>query len=185
MHWCFFWAPFAEPSAEGGEVGPERAREGIPRVRRRDRDGPSADPLRRRGAQGTRCILRAMAQAQMALGTLAETKVPRLPGRDPANIFRRSGDKRTLSPPVGRSRRDAPGASRSTLTVLLPLLAKGVENLGRLGNVFFCQIEMRCEAQIAAWRRDDNALPLQGTDYGNRITSGLHSENSRAMLPWE
>ncbi len=31
----------------------------------------------------------AMAQAQMALGTLAETKVPRPPGRDPANIYRR------------------------------------------------------------------------------------------------
>jgi len=28
-------------------------------------------------------------QAQMALGTLAETKVPRLPGRDPAHINRR------------------------------------------------------------------------------------------------
>jgi hypothetical protein len=28
-------------------------------------------------------------QPQMALGTLAETKVPRLPGRDPANISRR------------------------------------------------------------------------------------------------
>jgi hypothetical protein len=54
--------------------------------------GPSAGPLRRQGVQGTRCILRAMAQAQMALGTLAETKVPRPPGRDPANIYRRLGD---------------------------------------------------------------------------------------------
>ena len=38
---------------------------------------------------GDPLVLRAMAQAQMALGTLAETKVPRLPGRDPANKYRR------------------------------------------------------------------------------------------------
>ncbi len=42
--------------------------------------------------QGTRCLLRALAQAQMALGTLAETKVPRLPGRDPANTLSPVGD---------------------------------------------------------------------------------------------
>jgi hypothetical protein len=42
--------------------------------------------------QGTRWLLWAMAQAQMALGTLAETKVPRLPGRDPASILSPIGD---------------------------------------------------------------------------------------------
>ncbi len=85
----FFLAPFAEPSAEEGEERAGTGAEGIPRVRDRDRDGPCPDPLRRSGARGTRWLLRALAQAQMALGTLAETKVPRLPGRDPANIYRR------------------------------------------------------------------------------------------------
>ncbi len=76
---------------------------GISCVRHRDKDGPSADPLRRRGVQGTRCLLRA--QAQMALGTLAETKVPRLPGPDPANILSPVGGTGTVHP---RRRKNLP-----------------------------------------------------------------------------
>ncbi len=75
-----------------------RGAEGTPRVQARHRDGPCLDPLRRRGVQGTRWLLRAMAQAQMALGTLAETKVPRPPGRDPANKYRRLADTENTCP---------------------------------------------------------------------------------------
>ncbi len=60
---------------------------------------PCLDPLRRLRREGHPLFLRAMAQAQMALGTLAETKVPRLPGRDPADISRRVGD--TIHPSYG------------------------------------------------------------------------------------
>jgi hypothetical protein len=57
-------------------------------------DVPCLDPLRRLRREGDPLFLRAMAQAQMALGTLAETKVPRPPGRDPANIYRRQATHR-------------------------------------------------------------------------------------------
>ncbi len=55
--------------------------------------------------------LRAMAQAQMALGTLAETKVPRLPGRDPASIFagRRLRPQRHPGKPYAVKESTAPG----------------------------------------------------------------------------
>jgi hypothetical protein len=70
--------PVRGPLARLGSGGPSKARPcallGPPETTRCE-----GDPL----------FLRAMAQAQMALGTLAETKVPRLPRRDPANIARR------------------------------------------------------------------------------------------------
>ncbi len=78
------------------------AQEGEPRSFERRRESGSEErplpgpPETTRRAGGTRWLLRAMAQAQMALGALAETKVPRPPGRDPANIYRR---RATLLPP--------------------------------------------------------------------------------------
>jgi hypothetical protein len=47
-------APFAEPSAEGRRSAARRGARGISRVRGRDTDIPSADPLRRARREGTR-----------------------------------------------------------------------------------------------------------------------------------
>ena len=71
------------------------ATDGEPRAFERSRASGSEEsplpgpPETTKAYRVTHWLLRALAQAQLALGTLAETKVPRLPGRDPANISRR------------------------------------------------------------------------------------------------
>ena len=75
-------APYAEPNADRDEDRPEGVREGFRTSTRRDRDCPFGGPAE--ATEAVREPVRVKARAQMLLGTFGETKVPRLPGRDPA-----------------------------------------------------------------------------------------------------
>ncbi len=75
--------------APGLQARARTAKRSKARVQARHREWGLPGPPETTRRAGDPLYLRAMAQAQMALGTLAETKVPRLPGRDPANVYRR------------------------------------------------------------------------------------------------